>query len=147
MKKKLLFLFFFFFGLLVFSSTATAQLNNYPLNVTVELTGVSHNMTDGFSFNADPIFQIGGLTIALESFPANNVYLINQLLATRTISCYELNSLGGSAYIFLPPLTAEEDDCGDVGCSSCDFTGEDDDCIFNAQPNNPINIFVIYCSI
>ena len=141
MKKKLLVLFVFFFGLFVFSSTATAQLNNYPLNVTVELTGVSHNMTDGFSFNADPIFQIGGLTIALESFPANNVYLINQLLATRTISCYELNSLGGSAYIFLPPLTAEEDDCGDVGCSSCDFTGEDDDCIFNAQPNNPINIF------
>ena len=46
------------------TTSANAQ-NDYPLNVTVELTGVAHNMDDGIG-SPEVIYQIAGETIIVD---------------------------------------------------------------------------------
>ena len=98
------------------TTSANAQ-NDYPLNVTVELTGVTHNLSDGL-LDADPYYQIGGLTIQLDQWAQGDVFTVNELLLNRTISCAELQDAAATGLVTLPGLTAEEDDCFDLGCNS-----------------------------
>lgn len=136
MKKKLLFLLIFYCFLNIFSpnANAQAQFSNYPLNVIVELTGVSHNISDGVG-TPEIVYQIGNEVIILDGVAAGSIYNINNaLLTTQTLSCYDLNNSFG--YAFLPPFTGEEDDCTEItiGCDGFSVTPDclgDDYCIAN----------------
>ena len=110
------------------TTSANAQ-NDYPLNVTVELTGVAHNMDDGLG-TPEVVYQINGETIIVDGnflgfdgADQDDFVPFNMQLLTRTVSCAELANLTGpapaTALVTLPPFTGEEDDCTvlSVGCN------------------------------